>query len=348
MAIDADNLPREGFNTQHFIDNMTERVGSNNIIDVIMSNPLRIARQVGARPPDFHPSHSELNMFKPKIVGNPNVPQQPMQEAVESNVPPKIEDMPDTPKGLHTPKAKMMPGSETEPGKPISDKDAAAFNKIVNEMNMKRGFSMQQTAGNSWNGIPSPFGNPRTGYSPQQSEVASKPVFFKDGLGNEYKTVGDKLYVLGWQDANVKVRLINETTGKEVPTSGRKFQIYGWHLVQKMNESESTEADDITVIENEIKTEEPVKKDIQPKVENHTPLPIPSAPMIAQGHVADVKQKTEEPVIKQDTTTENNVDDDKKAVSENQETAKTIEKVDTETKAKSEVNVKKLGRRRLI
>jgi hypothetical protein len=231
-------------------------------------------------------------------------------------------------------------------------------------MNMKRGFSMQQTAGNSWNGIPSPFGNPRTGHSPQQSEVASKPVFFKDGLGNEYKTVGDKLYVLGWQDANVKIRLISEATGKEVPTNGKKFQIYGWHLVQKMDEKESTDADDVTRIENEIKIDESAKKVILPKKENHTTLTVPRVPMIAKGSPSVAESKTEGMSVEQDSVfTETVKPDIKDALSEkeqilmdskNQQISENTISAEGETiDSTSDITVnedkkKKLSKRRLI
>ena len=364
MAIDADNLPREGFNTQHFIDTMTERVGSNNIIDVIINNPMRIARQVGARPPAYHPSHAELNMVKPRMVESPNVVSQPPQDTQPSNVPPKIEDMPDTPRGLHTPKAHMMPGADTEPGKPISEKDAAAFNKAVTEMNVRQGIPVQQIARNSWDDIPSQFGNRKTNFSSSQNAILQKPVFFKDGLGNEYKTVGDKLYVLGWQDANVKIRLINEATGKEVPTNGKKFQIYGWHLVQKMDEKESTDADDVTRIENEIKTDESVKKVILPKKENHATLTVPRVPMIAKGSPAVVESKTEEMTVEQDSVfTETVKPDIKDALSEkvqilmdskNHEISENVISAEGETIdstsdiTDNEDKKKKLSKRRLI
>ena len=71
--------------------------------------------------------------------------------------------------------------------------------------------------------------------------VSVEPQFFEDVAGNKYKMVGDKLYVMGWQDAEVKVRMVSEKTGKEVPTVGKKFQIYGWHLVNKVKKSESVE-----------------------------------------------------------------------------------------------------------
>lgn len=317
MARSADELPREGLDTQQFIENISERVGANNTIDVIMRNLPRIARQVGARPPAYHPSHAELNMVKPRMVESPNVVPQPPQDTQPSNIPPKIEDMPDTPRGLHTPKARMMPGADTEPGKPISEKDAVAFNKAVTEMNVRQGVPVQQIARNSWDDIPSQFGNRRANFSSSQNVILQKPVFFKDGLGNEYKTVGDKLYVLGWQDSNVKIRLISEATGKEVPTNGKKFQIYGWHLVQKMDEKESTDADDITQIENEIKTDESVKKAILPKKENHDTLAVPRVPMIAKGSPSVAESKTEEMTVEQDSVfTETVKPDVKDALSE--------------------------------
>ena len=100
MALDADELPREGMAGQQLIDTLTERVGANNTLDVIMKNLPSIARRVGARRPDYHPNNHELNMI------NKHQPQTPP--------PPRPEDMPDTPKGLHTPPARMMPGANTE------------------------------------------------------------------------------------------------------------------------------------------------------------------------------------------------------------------------------------------
>lgn len=254
MARSADELPREGFDTQQFIENLSERVGANNTVDVIMRNLPRIARQVGAKPPAFHPSHSELNMVKQRFPQNHSIQQ---ENPSEKQSPPKMGDTPEIPRNLHTPMAKMMPGANTEPGQPISEKDAEAFNKAV-EMNNARRAAMQRVQTNPWETIPSPFGmnapNLRGGVNIVQSD--EKTSFFKDGLGNEFKIVGNKLYVLGWQDAKVKVRLINETTGKEVPTNGRKFQIYGWHLVQRVNEDESTVSDDVSKIESEIKVDD--------------------------------------------------------------------------------------------
>lgn len=257
MARSADELPREGFDTQQFIENLSEKVGANNTVDVIMRNLPRIARQVGAKPPAFHPSHSELNMVKPRFSQNRPIQQ---ENPSEKKSPPKMGDTPEIPKNLHTPMAKMMPGANTKPGQPISEQDAEAFNKAV-EMNNARRAAMQRAQSNPWETIPSPFGmnapNLRGSVNIAQSE--EKTSFFKDGLGNEFKIVGNKLYVLGWQDANVKVRLINETTGKEVPTNGRKFQIYGWHLVQRINESESTVSDDVSKIESELKIDDSEK-----------------------------------------------------------------------------------------
>lgn len=356
MARSADELPREGFDTQQFIENMTERVGANNTLDVIMKNLPRIARQVGAKPPAFHPTHAELNVIKPRIAKAQNIVPQPQQDSQPSIIIPKIEDMPDTPRGLHTPKARMMPGADTEPGKPISEKDAVAFNKAVTEMNARHGVSVQHIA-NTWEDIPSQFGNPRMNCPSNQNVIVQKPVFFKDGLGNEYKTVGDKLYVLGWQDANVKIRLISEATVKEVPTNGRKFQIYGWHLVQKIDEKESTCADDVTRIENEIKTDEPVKKEILPKTENRTTLTVPNIPMIAKGNSSVIESETVETTVEKDVISKETakldikdtisedaqiLTDSKNAISEKEKTMNST--IDIADNNKN----KKLSKRRLI
>ena len=99
--------------------------------------------------------------------------------------------------------------------------------------------------------------------------------------------------------------------------NGKKFQIYGWHLVQKMDEKESTDADDITQIENEIKTDESVKKAILPKKENHDTLAVPRVPMIAKGSPSVAESKTEEMTVEQDSVfTETVKPDVKDALSE--------------------------------
>jgi hypothetical protein len=249
----------------------------------------------------------------------------------------------------------MMPGADTEPGKPVSTNDMEAFNKML----MERRMHQVQHPLPSACGAPLPqYGNPSVVPS-YSNAIQPKPVFFKDGLGNEYKTVGDRLYVLGWQDANIKIRLINEANGKEVATNGKKFQIYGWHLVQKMDESEATVSDDVSKIENEIGNDEDVNKDDLPKTEASNTLHPLSIPVIASdiNNVASASTETKESGVAQDNilAEETKVDDridDKSTQSVEKAKETTVSETVASEDASESSNImpkrRKPGKRRLI
>lgn len=295
MARDADELPREGVNTQGLIDAMTERHGARSL-DVMLANLPKLAMRIGAKPPAYIPNFNQQSPMPPVNFPPSDVPP---KMATPPSAPPKSNELPDIPRNLHVPQAKMMPGANTEPGKPISNDDMMAFNKVVSESAAQRR-------------MPPPINYPPQ-YPQQQPNTAScsvaKPSFFKDGLGNEYKTIGDKLYVLGWQDANVKVRLINENSGKEIPTTGRKFQIYGWHLVRRMDENDSKDHEDIiksSAIDDisKFESEASVESEIRQFTESiKKPLP----PNIAKGGIkekAPTVTVTEQAENKKDGLTE--------------------------------------------
>jgi hypothetical protein len=88
-----------------------------------------------------------------------------------------------------------------------------------------------------------------------------KPKFFKDAAGNEYRMKNGKLYIKGWSDTNLKFRLLNATTGKELSLDNKKIQIYGWHVVETVTEDseikneENSNVDEIETVEEETKNE---------------------------------------------------------------------------------------------
>ena len=50
--------------------------------------------------------------------------------------------------------------------------------------------------------------------------------------------------------------MVNCETGREIPSKGRKFQIYGWHLVQKIDDEKMFSREiDATKFQNEVKFE---------------------------------------------------------------------------------------------
>lgn len=259
MSISADELPRNGYDTQGFINAMSERGLANNTVDIIMSNLPKIQRQFGAKPPAMLNGYAAMQ--KTPNAAPPPQPQVSAPPHPPQNTPPKEGATPELPRNLHTPSAKMMPGANTEPGKMLSKSDIDAFNKAVGEMNVVRNMPHATPYRNPWTTDKSSYPTP----------CPSKPTFFKDGTGNEYKIVGDKLYVLGWQDTELKVRMVNVSSGKEVPTSGRKFQIYGWHLVNRVEESKSQNVDDISAIEAETRVGLDVQKDFVEKSTIPTP-----------------------------------------------------------------------------
>ena len=287
MALNADDLPREGMAGQQLIDSLTERVGANNTLDVIMKNLPSIARRMGARRPDYHPSHQELNMSS-------------MARNQQPPTPPKPEDMPDTPKGLHTPPAKMMPGANTEPGKMISKEDMESFNKKVSEVNVPRINPNDELMRNPYVHFEQPIPR-RPSYVQQIPQQPQKPTYFKDGVGNEYKIVGGSLYVLGWQDASVKVRMVTCETGKEVPSKGRKFQIYGWHLVQKIEDVENCSNEvDVTKFEKEVKFD----REVDQSSENRTNEQKEKQPEDLKKNKIVYENKTVGSIVETETETE--------------------------------------------
>ncbi len=94
------------------------------------------------------------------------------------------------------------------------------------------------------------------------SEADSKPTFFKDSVGNEYRMKNGRLYIKGWSDTNLKFRLLNATTGKELSLDNKKIQVYGWHVVEAVtNESEiekeeNSKVDEIERVEEEAKSDD--------------------------------------------------------------------------------------------
>ena len=90
-------------------------------------------------------------------------------------------------------------------------------------------------------------------YPEQSSNI--EPLYFKDGAGNQYKSDNGTLYVLGWQDTDLQVRLVSEKSRKIIPTNGKKFQIYGWHTINKMNASDvDTKISNVPCVSNIEKT----------------------------------------------------------------------------------------------
>lgn len=253
MIIDANDIPSEGMASQQLIRSIIERYGKEASLDVIMRNMPQIARQLGAKRPAVLRNHPAAQRMPPPSAQQP---------AVVQNLPPTEQeqpiDMPDTPNKLHTPPAKMITGAEAVPKIPMTEEELADFNKKAIEMPRPPVCptvppSMQQN--DPYEAFMYPHRHPQTPPHPMQnpSSQIAKPSYFKDGLGNEYKIIGNDLYVLGWQDAKVKVRMVNAETGKEIPSKGRKFQIYGWHLVEKMaNATVPTTADDISSFEKTV------------------------------------------------------------------------------------------------
>ena len=228
MIYEANDFPTVGANSQQFISALSDRVGSKNMIDAIIGNMPQIARRLGAK--------------SPAPLPNIGQPRKALAEAMSAQPNPQ-RSAPMA--GLHTPPAKMMPGADTKPGEPLSDEDAEALNRIMAE---RRSRDL----------IAATYAQPLHSPPPQsQQPIVRKvqpPSYFKDGLGNEYKIVDGLLYVLGWQDARVKVRMVNEETGKCVPSKGRKFQIYGWHLVERT--SSCSEGDDVDAFESVVSDED--------------------------------------------------------------------------------------------
>lgn len=249
MIIDASELPSEGMSSQQLINNIMDRCGSQATLDVIMRNMPQIARQMGAK--------------RPAVLRNPPPQMVPPQAPPPTAQPPQqnVQEMPDAPKSLHTPPAKMVAGAEAVPKIPMTEADLLEFNKKAMEMPRP---PMPQTPppADPYEAFMRPQRIPIPPQMPQQQKPVV-PSYFKDGLGNEYKILGNDLYVLGWQDAKVKVRMVNIETGKEIPSKGRKFQIYGWHLVEKMVPStKPTEAEDVSKLQNSMMVEEKKSVDV--------------------------------------------------------------------------------------
>lgn len=106
---------------------------------------------------------------------------------------------------------------------------------------------------------------PRSSLHPPFSpppKTDSKPTFFKDSVGNEYRMKNGRLYIKGWSDTNLKFRLLNATTGKELSLDNKKIQVYGWHVVEAVtNESEiekeeNSKVDEIENVEEEAKSDD--------------------------------------------------------------------------------------------
>lgn len=77
------------------------------------------------------------------------------------------------------------------------------------------------------------------GYYPKEARsvqntddrIPQKIKYFEKA-GVVYKMVGDELYVIGWKDLKQKYRIINTKNGRELPSDGKKIQVYGWVKIE--------------------------------------------------------------------------------------------------------------------
>lgn len=162
--------------------------------------------------------------------------------------------------------------------------------------------------------------------APAERVLNTEPLYFKDGAGTQYKSDNGVLYVLGWQDTTLQVRIVSEKTGKVIPSEGKKFQIYGWHAINRMND-------------NEI-------------VENMKTIPCVTSAERAMSYTVN-EQKSNTPNV---STTNSNIAENTSNVDKNnvQETVTesenntTVEKTDSDTSKDKLVSKKKPSGRRLI